>query len=393
VLRSASLEQAIDRCRPASIGEGLSVSEALKLTTYFGERSRIGGRLLADELLDVHARHEVRASVLLRGVQGFGAKHRRRSDRLLTLSEDLPLVSMAVDTRERVEALAHDVGTIGREGLITLERASLHGAKTLDRQGLGDTVKLTVYLGRHERVNGSPAFVAVCQTLQDCGVAGATVLLGVDGTMHGQRRRARFFARNANVPLLIVAVGEAERIERALEHVGRLLAEPLFTIELVRVCKRDGVSQAKPHEPATAKRASGELSIDIEPPSAKSAPTTPAKGGPGTQLRQKLTIVTSEAARHENRPIYLELVRRLRGANAAGATSLRGIWGFHGEHPPHGDRLLAIRRHVPVVTETIDTPERIAALFPIVDELTHERGLVTSELIPVTSALHKVAGL
>jgi PII-like signaling protein len=370
------------------------VSEALKLTTYFGERSRTRGRLLADELLDLHARHEVRASVLLRGAQGFGAKHHRRSDRLLTLSEDLPLVSVAVDTRARIEALAQDVGAIGREGLMTLGPTRLDGAKTRTSEayGPGETVKLTVYIGRHERVNGSPAFVAVCQTLQDCGVAGATVLLGVDGTMHGQRRRARFFARNANVPLLIVAVGEAERIGRALEHVVRLLAEPLFTLELVRVCKRDGVPQAKPHEPATGKRASGERSIDIEPPSAQSAPTAQAKGEPGTRLRQKLTIVTSEAARHENRPVYLELMRRLRRANAAGATSLRGIWGFHGEHPPHGDRLLAVRRHVPVITETIDTPERIAALFPIVDELTHERGLVTSELIPIASALHKAAG-
>ncbi len=80
--------------------------------------------------------------------------------------------------------------------------------------------------------------------------------------------------------------------------------------------------------------------------------------------------------------------------NIAGAlTSLRGIWGFHGDHPPPGDRLLSLRRHVPVVTETIDTPERIAALFPIVDELTRERGLVTSEPVPAASALNAVPGL
>ncbi len=79
------------------------MEDALKLTTYFGERSRARGNLLADELLDIYARRQVRASVLLRGVQGFGAKHRRRSDRLLTLSEDLPLVSVAIDTAERIE--------------------------------------------------------------------------------------------------------------------------------------------------------------------------------------------------------------------------------------------------------------------------------------------------
>jgi PII-like signaling protein len=363
----------------------LPVSDILKLTTYFGERSRSGGRLLADELLDAHARHELRASVLLRGVQGFGAKHSRRSDRLLTLSEDLPLVSVAVDARERIQALAQEVGMIGHEGLMTLERASLDGAEARRArlQSSDETVKLTVYLGRHERINGSPAFVAVCQALQDSGVAGATVLLGVDGTMHGQRRRARFFAHNANVPLLVVAVGEAARIERALERVGRLLAEPLFTIELVRVCKRDGTLLTAPHELAASEGAAAHSH-------AKSMPA-PAAIESSPRLRQKLTIVVSESARHENRPVYIELVRRLRQANAGGATSLRGIWGFHGDHQPHGDRLLAIRRRVPVVTETIDTPERITALFPIVDELTHERGLVTSELIPLTSPLHQVS--
>jgi PII-like signaling protein len=46
--------------------------DALKLTTYFGEHDRYGGRFLADALLDVYGRHELRTSVLLRGAEGFG---------------------------------------------------------------------------------------------------------------------------------------------------------------------------------------------------------------------------------------------------------------------------------------------------------------------------------
>jgi PII-like signaling protein len=340
--------------------------EGLKLTTYFGERSRVKGRLLADELLDIYARHEIHSSILLRGVQGFGAKHRRRSDRLLTLSEDLPLVSVALDARERIDALLGDVSAIGHEGLITLERARLCGPKVASgdlSRVPGEAVKLTVYLGRHERVDGSPAFATVCQILHDNGVAGATVLLGVDGTRDGQRERARFFSRNASVPLMVMSVGDAQRIGKALTRLEQILHKPLFTVERVRVCKRDGVLLDPPHP----RSAASEHSID---------------------LRQKLTIITSEAAHHENRSVYLELVRRLRMENAAGATSLRGIWGFHGDHAPHGDRLLSLRRHVPIVTVAIDTQDRIAALFDIVDELTCERGLVTSELIPAISALH-----
>ena len=77
----------------------------LRLTTYFGERDHDGRRFLAEALLDTYARHGVQVSALMRGAAGFGAKHHLHTDTLLTLSEDLPMVSIAVDTRERIEAL------------------------------------------------------------------------------------------------------------------------------------------------------------------------------------------------------------------------------------------------------------------------------------------------
>ena len=55
-------------------------------------------------------------SILLRGVEGFGARHRLRTDRSLTLSEDLPLVAVAVDTRARIEALAEPTARITGPG-------------------------------------------------------------------------------------------------------------------------------------------------------------------------------------------------------------------------------------------------------------------------------------
>jgi hypothetical protein len=46
-----------------------------------------------------------------------------------------------------------------------------------------------------------------------------------------------------------------------------------------------------------------------------------------------------------------------------------------------------------VLTEAIDTFERIVAQFPIVDELARERGLITGEPVPAASALNTVSGL
>ena len=41
----------------------------------------------------------------------------------------------------------------------------------------------------------------------------------------------------------------------------------------------------------------------------------------------------------------------------------------------------ASRRHVPAITIVIDAPGRIPAAFAVIDELTAERGLVTSEAV------------
>jgi PII-like signaling protein len=340
--------------------------EAVKLTSYFGERRRVtGGGFAADALLDLYGKHEVATSVLLRGAEGFGAGRHPRTDMSLTLSEDLPLIAVAVDNRERIEPLAEETARVTGTGLVTLERARLLrdeieagdiAAVTSYYGGDTDT-KLTIYLGRQERAYRMPAFMAACDLLHRRGLAGATALLGVDGTVHGTRERAAFFSRNAGTPMMVIAVGPGGRILRVLPELGGLLTRPLLTLERVRICKRDGAL--------------------LCPPSG--LPEADADGRP---VWHKLMVYTSESALHDGQPVHRAIIRRLRAAGLSGATTQRGIWGFHGDHAPHGDRLLQLGRHVPAVTIAIDSPERIAAAFRIIDELTTEHGLVTSEWVP-----------
>jgi PII-like signaling protein len=327
--------------------------DAIAMTSYFGERDTHDGRLLADALMDLYARRGLRASLLLRGTSGFGVKHHLRTDRLLTLSEDLPLVSLAVDRPDAILAAADEVAAISGEGLITLERASTAAVSPAP----GDEAKLTVHLGRGARAAGRPAHVALVELLRRRGVAGASVLLGVDGTAHGRRRRARFAGANGHVPLIVMSVGAADRIGAALHDLDELLREPVRTLERVRVCKRDGVALAAPHE---------EIAAD---------PT-------GLAVWRKLTVVCGEQSRHDQRPLAEALVIGLRELGAAGATALRGIWGFHGDHAPHGDTLWQLRRRVPVIVTTVDAPERSRRAFELIDRLTAGDGLVLSERVP-----------
>ena len=338
--------------------------DCLKLTTYFGERDRANGGFLADAFTDIYARHELQTSLVMRGVEGFGVKHHLRTDRLLTLSEDLPLVSVAVDTRARIETALREINELRFNGLITLERARMLSGR-IERiemsPELNEATKLTVYVGRQERIGTQPAYEALVELLHERGVAGATVLLSVDGTAHGVRQRAKFFARNAQVPLMVIAVGDGQRIAEILPELGVMLPRPLLTLERVRVCKSDGQRLTEPRH-------------------------LPGTDASGLGIWEKLMVHTGEQSRHQGHPLHHQLIRRLREAGAAGATSLRGIWGYHGNHKPHGDTFWQLQRHVPILTVIIDTPGRIRDWYTIVDELTDETGVVTSEMVPAFRA-------
>jgi PII-like signaling protein len=329
------------------------VTDHLKLTSYFAERLRHGDRFLSDALLDLYSEHAVATSIVLRGIASYGPHHELRSDQSLSLSEDSPIAIAAVDSTDKMAGLAEQVAAMMSRGLVTLERAHLGGYGSTP-----DAAKLTVYVGRQDRADGRPAYRAVCEVLHRLGFAGASVFLGVDGTVRGQRRRARFVSRNIGVPVMIIAVGTGGQVTDALPELETLLREPLFTVERAQLCKRDGELLARP-------------------------PALPATDEQGRPLWQKLMVYTSEAALHDGVPVHRAIVRRLFDSRSArGATVLRGIWGFHGDHTPHGDSWLQLARRVPVTTVVVDAPDRISATFEVIDELTRQHGLVTSELVP-----------
>jgi PII-like signaling protein len=307
----------------------------VKLSVYHGERDRFGSGFMADALAALFARHELRVSLVMRGIAGFGLGQHLRTDRQLTLSEDLTLVSVAVDSDDRIAQALLDVEELPLDGLVTLERTDTAGA---------GAAKLTVYAGRGDRPR------AIVEVLHAAGVAGATVLVGVDGTVHGVRRRARLLGSNAEVPLMVVAVGEPSVIAAAR---SALAEDAITTLERVRVCKRDGETLAAPRHPP-----------DTDPS--------------GLSLWQKIMVFGG--------PDHTELLLRLRRAGAAGGTSLRGLWGYHGDHAPHGDSWRRLRRGAPVITVMVDTPAAVRDWYPIVDELTAAGGLVTSEIVPAYRA-------
>ncbi len=83
------------------------------------------------------------------------------------------MVAIAVDTAKQINAV---LGKVQRTGLVTVERTS--------SRDVTGPAQLTLY-----RTGGRRSYVAVCDALHRHGAEGATVLLGVDGTVGGERRR------------------------------------------------------------------------------------------------------------------------------------------------------------------------------------------------------------
>ena len=295
------------------------------------------------------------AAVLMRAVEGFGLKQTLRTDRLLTLSEDLPLVAVAVDERPQIEAAlpASDRRCVGGG----LSRSSGRGCSTdeLDTfelpEELHEATKLTIYLGRDERV-GRPAGLRCdrrtpasqrARRAQRCSSAST-------GWRTGERRRARFFSRNES--------GAADDRQRrpgrgdraALRGLDGMLADPIVTLERVRVCKRDG---------APARRAAAASRAGRRRPRCL-AEADGVRGRAGTPRRHPLYHAADTAAARGR----AQAARPASAASGASpATTSRTATGSS-----------ALRRQVPIVTTIVDRPDAIQRWFQIVDELTDEAG-------------------
>ncbi|MET8858757.1 DUF190 domain-containing protein [Streptomyces sp. NPDC004579] len=95
--------------------------DALRLTVLIGENDTWHHKPLYAEIVHrAHAAGLAGASVF-KGIEGFGASSLIHTSRLLSLSEDLPVAVIVVDTEERVRAFLPRLDELVTEGLVLLD--------------------------------------------------------------------------------------------------------------------------------------------------------------------------------------------------------------------------------------------------------------------------------
>jgi uncharacterized protein len=99
--------------------------ERTLMRIHIGERDKFKGKPLYQAIVDLLRQKHYAGATVLRGVAGFGASARVRSDRIELLSLDLPIIVECVESAENIEAILPELDTMIGGGLITLERAQV----------------------------------------------------------------------------------------------------------------------------------------------------------------------------------------------------------------------------------------------------------------------------
>ena len=100
----------------------------------------------------------------------------------------------------------------------------------------GQALLARIYIGESDHHKGAPLYEAIVQLLRERGLAGATVLRGVEGYgRHARLHTTRILRLSEDLPILIEVVDEEDRIRAVLPELDGMVEEGLITLERVEV--------------------------------------------------------------------------------------------------------------------------------------------------------------
>ena len=97
--------------------------EAMLLRIFIGESDRYGHKPLYEGIILKAREAHLAGATVLRGPMGFGKSSRLHMQKVLRLSNDLPLVIEIVDSEEKINAFLPVLDEMMKGGLVTLEKA------------------------------------------------------------------------------------------------------------------------------------------------------------------------------------------------------------------------------------------------------------------------------
>ncbi len=97
--------------------------DAQLLRVFIGEQDKFDGKPLYEALVLEARKMGMAGATVYRGMLGYGANSVVHTDKILRLSQSLPMVVEIVDTPAKIESFLPTLDKMMQEGLVTLEKA------------------------------------------------------------------------------------------------------------------------------------------------------------------------------------------------------------------------------------------------------------------------------
>jgi hypothetical protein len=99
-----------------------------------------------------------------------------------------------------------------------------------------DNKLLRIFIGESDTHDGRPLYEAIVETLRREGLAGATVLRGIEGFGKSSRLHTAHVLRlSDDLPIVIECVDASSKIEAILPALDAMIGDGLVTLERVDV--------------------------------------------------------------------------------------------------------------------------------------------------------------
>jgi PII-like signaling protein len=100
----------------------------------------------------------------------------------------------------------------------------------------GQGLLVRIYIGESDQWQGRPLYQAIVERLRERGLAGATVLRGIEGFgAKAHVHTTRILRLSEDLPILIELVDQEDRVRAVLPELDDMVGDGLITLERVEV--------------------------------------------------------------------------------------------------------------------------------------------------------------
>ncbi len=100
----------------------------------------------------------------------------------------------------------------------------------------GEALLVRIYIGESDHWEGRPLYDAIVRLMRERGIRGVSVFRGIEGYGRSSRvHTTRILALSEDLPILVEAVDEPQRIRAILPELEPMIGGGLVTVERVEV--------------------------------------------------------------------------------------------------------------------------------------------------------------